>query len=86
MHELLATIFLLTATPAPDDLREGTVEMRRARDGNIAIREELEAARTAATVAAYDLFIARHPDHPLAKIAREERQRLIDRHKGHHAD
>ena len=63
------------ATPAPD--------MQRARDGNVAIQEELDAARKAATVEAYDLFIARHPDHPLAQVAREERQHLVDRHKGH---
>jgi hypothetical protein len=83
MYKLLATIFLLAAPPPPDDLREGTVEMRRARDGNIAIQEELDAARRVATVAAYDLFIARHPDHPLAQVAREERQRLLDKHKSH---
>lgn len=47
-----------------------------ARDGNIAIMEELVAARKAGTVEAYDLFIARHPDHPLAETARAERQRL----------
>lgn len=62
--------------PAPPD-------MQRARDGDVAIQEELDAARKTATVAAYDLFIARHPDHPLAKVAREERQRLVDGHKGH---
>lgn len=50
-----------------------------ARDGNIAIRQELEAAREAATLEAYDLFIARHPDHPLAETARRERARLIAR-------
>ena len=44
-----------------------------ARDGNIAIRQELCAARKAGTIAAYDLFIARHPDHPLAETARRER-------------
>ena len=53
--------------------------MRRPRDGNIAIQEELDAARRAATVEAYDLFIARHPRHPLACIAREEREQLIDK-------
>lgn len=47
-----------------------------ARDGNVAIRQELDAARRANTLAAYDLFIARHPRHPLAAVAREERQRL----------
>ncbi len=56
-------------------------DVRRARDGNVAIEEELAAARKAATVEAYDLFIARHPDHPLARIAREERQRLLDEAK-----
>jgi hypothetical protein len=47
-----------------------------ARDGNIAIRQELDAARKAGTLSAYDLFIARHPSHPLAEIARKERQLL----------
>ena len=47
-----------------------------ARDGNIAIREELDAARKAGTVEAYDLFLARHPGHPLAGTARLERQTL----------
>jgi hypothetical protein len=48
----------------------------RARDGNIAIQEELDAARRKGSVEAYDLFIARHPDHPLATVAREERERV----------
>jgi hypothetical protein len=46
------------------------------RDGNVAIQEELDAARRAGTVAAYDLFIARHPEHPLAAAARREREAL----------
>lgn len=50
-----------------------------ARDGNIAIAEELCAARAKATVAAYDLFIARHPRHPLAATARKERVRIIEK-------
>ena len=52
------------------------VPVAPARDGNIAIQEELDAARRAGTREAYDLFIARHPDHPLAEIARCERDRL----------
>lgn len=56
-------------------------EIRPARDGNIAIREELDAARKAGTVEAYDLFIARHPDHPLAESARRERAALIARRR-----
>jgi hypothetical protein len=47
------------------------------RDGNVAIQEELDAARRAGTAAAYDQFLARHSNHPLAAIARRERQRLI---------
>ena len=52
-------------------------EMRPARDGNIPIEEELDAARKAGTVEAFDLFIARHPRHPLAETARRERAALI---------
>jgi hypothetical protein len=48
-----------------------------ARDGNVAIQEELTAARRKATVEAYDLFIARHPCHPLAEQAKAERLRLL---------
>ena len=48
-----------------------------ARAGDIAIAEELDAARRDATVAAYDLFLARHPGHALAAVAKEERERLI---------
>jgi hypothetical protein len=50
--------------------------MRKARDPEIAVCEELAAARAKRTRAAYDLFIARHPDHRLAKVAREERAAL----------
>ena len=57
--------------------REGrSRELPPARDGDIAIQEELDAARRAGTVAAYDLFIARHPGHPLEAVARRERARL----------
>lgn len=56
-----------------------TPEIAPARDGNIAIKQELCAAREAGTVAAYDLFIARHPDHPLTATAREERAALLVR-------
>ena len=51
-------------------------EVPRARDGNIAIQEELCAARAKGTVAAYDLFIARHPQHPLIPSAKAERAQL----------
>jgi hypothetical protein len=45
--------------------------IRPARDGNIAILEEFEAAMAANTVAALELFILRNPDHPLAELARQ---------------
>ena len=53
-----------------------STNLPRPRDGNIAVQEELDAARRERTVAAYDRFIARHPDHPLAEIARRERAQL----------
>ena len=51
-----------------------------ARDGDIAIREEFDAARRAGTAAAWDLFIARHPGHPLIAAARAERAALLRGH------
>ena len=61
---------------APD--RQGNVMPTSipSRDGNIAIKEELDAARRASTVEAYDLFIARHPGHSLVAAARRERDEL----------
>ena len=49
------------------------------RDGDIAVREELDAARRAGTLAAYDLFLARHPGHKLARAAQRERAALARR-------
>ena len=54
-----------------------STDQPRPRDGNVAIREELDAARNARTPAAYDLFLARHPDHPLADTARRERAAIV---------
>jgi hypothetical protein len=48
----------------------------RARSGDVAILEELAAARSAGTEGAYRLFIARHPGHPLAAEARRELRKL----------
>ena len=58
-----------------------TTDDPRPRDGNVAIREELDAARAAGTVEAYDLFIARHPQHELAEVARRERAELAARNR-----
>lgn len=49
------------------------------RGGDVAIREEFDAARRAASIGAWDLFLARHPEHPLAAEARGERERLAGR-------
>lgn len=42
----------------------------RARSGDIAVQEEYAAASADGSKAALELFIARHPDHPLAQRAR----------------
>lgn len=50
--------------------------MPMARDPSAAVAEEFEAARRAGTRAAFELFIARHGDDPLAEQARAELKRL----------
>ena len=71
---ILAVAAALTsgATSMPDPVPT----VPPARDGNIAIEEEYCAARRKNTLAAYDLFIARHPDHPLAAQAKKERAQI----------
>ena len=48
-----------------------------ARDGDVAIRQEFEAAARANTVEAWNLFIARHPGHALVEAAQTERRKLL---------
>lgn len=48
----------------------------------LAVRAELEAARKAGTLAAYDLFLRRQSNHPLAAVARRERAALAARPRG----
>lgn len=79
MTAAAASLLLISAScPGTTDMPESSLPP--ARDGDIAIQQELDAARKAATVESYDLFIARHPEHPLADLAREERARLIAAH------
>jgi hypothetical protein len=59
-----------------DSRTRRTTDLPRPRDPDIAVQEELESARRARTVAAYDLFIARHGNHKLAAVARRERAGL----------
>jgi predicted Abi (CAAX) family protease len=47
-----------------------------ARDPAIAVAEEYELARQKGTAEAFELFIARHGDDPLAEKARAELRRL----------
>jgi hypothetical protein len=84
MNDVFAGLILVAAllTPACGGAmtqNEKQDEIIRARDGNIAIQQELDAARKAATLEAYDLFLARHPQHPLAEVARRERAELAAR-------
>ena len=73
---LAAALVLLAPAAGAMEKPVKNEEIAPARDGDIAIRQELEAARKAATLAAYDLFIARHPEHALAEVARRERAAL----------
>ncbi len=50
--------------------------MPMARDPSAAVAEEFEAARRTGTRQAFELFIARHGDDPLAEQARAELKRL----------
>ncbi|AHY53071.1 hypothetical protein [Bradyrhizobium japonicum] len=50
--------------------------MPMARDPSAAVAEEYEAARQKGTREAFELFIARHGDDPLAAQARDELKRL----------
>lgn len=47
-----------------------------ARDPSAAVAEEYEAARRKGTREAFELFVARHGDDPLAEQARAELKRL----------
>lgn len=49
-----------------------STDQPRPRDGGVAVQQELDAARVAGTVEAYDLFLSRHAGHPLADVARRE--------------
>lgn len=75
---LSAAPLLVAACTAPGQREAGVAgeEIIPARDGDIAIQEEFNVAKQAGTVAAWDLFIARHPEHPLADRARAERAKL----------
>jgi hypothetical protein len=66
-------LFAIAAEAQVPGGRVRSTELPRPRDPDAAVRAELEAARRAGTAEAYDLFLARHPDHKLAEVARRER-------------
>lgn len=51
-------------------------------DPGRAVQAEFDLARHAGTLEAYDLFIARNPEHRLAEVARGERARIAARKTG----
>lgn len=65
----------LGATDMQSHERKSTT-LRLPRNPDVAVQEELEAARRAGTVEAYDRFLSRNAGHSLAKIARRERAAL----------
>ena len=75
-----ATLAGVAAVPDPamSQHRRSTT-LRPPRDGDVAVQEELDAARRAGTIAAYDLFLARHPGHRLEPVARREREAIARR-------
>jgi hypothetical protein len=50
--------------------------MPLARDPALAVEEEYQLARRLNTIQSLELFIARHPDHPLAAKARADLRML----------
>ena len=52
-------------------------KMRPQRDPNIAVQEEYELARRSGTTIAFEQFIERHPDSPLAERARYELMKKV---------
>jgi len=79
---ILGTVLGGAACPRENQMptpARGSPDLPRPRDPDIAVQEELDVARRTGTLAAYDLFIARHADHELAAIARRERAEIAAR-------
>ena len=71
-HFFMSKIAAAEENPKP--LRESTAPP--ARNPDIAVGEEYQIALRQGTPQALELFIARHPDHPLAEQARADLKRL----------
>jgi hypothetical protein len=72
-HFFMSKITAADETQKP--VRESTTPL--ARDPKIAVEEEYRIALQHGTAAALELFIARHPDDPLAEKARADLRRLL---------
>jgi hypothetical protein len=76
-HLLSERYFFMTRNAAAEEakkaVRDGTVPP--ARDPKIAVEEEYRIALQRGTTQALELFIARHPDDPLAEKARADLRR-----------
>lgn len=79
----LLLAFALVSTPSRGENMEPTsrhsLPMPPPRSGDAAVQEEYEAALRRNTREAYDLFIARHPEHPLSRLAWTRREGLPPR-------
>lgn len=64
------------ASDAMPDKAAAANTMLPARDPQLAVEEEYQAARRQNTIQALNLFIARHPDNPLAAKARADLRSL----------
>jgi hypothetical protein len=73
---VMALLFLFQS-PFSLEVAQHMQDILPTRPGHFAELEELEAARKAATVSSYDLFIARHPNSRYAATAKVERSKLI---------
>lgn len=79
---LIAFALTGAACPGVGDMASNDAsqpDLRPQGDPNRAVQAELDAARRKGTIEAYDLFIARQRQHPLAAVARRERAALAAR-------
>jgi len=76
MTTVISLALPLAHATAPADAAAGgsaaapSATANTARDPDIAVREEFEHLKSRNSIEALDLFIRRHPDHPLASEAR----------------
>nr|WP_245181389.1 hypothetical protein [Sinorhizobium mexicanum] len=72
----MAILAIGLSTSVQGATKAGGVEMQKPPDPEAAVRSEFERVKAKNTVEAYERFIRRHPDHPLAEEARKALLRL----------